>query len=76
MGAHSTILSTFLLCFLNAAIELWRKNQMGPYSMAFSCLRPSIFPRSINLIPKPLESLFKESATNLAISKGEFLLLL
>lgn len=49
---------------------------MGPYSMAFSCLWPSISPRSINLIPKPLESLFKESAPNLAISKGEFLLLL
>ena len=49
---------------------------MGPDSMAFSCLQSPIFPRAINLIPKPLESLFKESATDSAISKGEFLLLL
>ena len=34
------------------------------------------FPRSINLISKPLERLFKEYATDSAIPKGEFLVLL
>ena len=66
----------FCYAFKMLPYNCGEKNQMGPYSMAFSYLRSPIFPRSINLILKPLESLSKESATDLAISKGEFLLLL